>query len=158
MKLNIRYYKVLLVKKLKKGAAEKRIKECIKGSKRKDVSFSKLDEKEMKRVFNGLPAVRISALTGEGIDDLRRAIRDLVLDGGSETDSTGLAPNLRHKEALKEAERFFEHAMRSIGKGLPLDIIAMDLQSGLEALGEIIGETTQEAVLDQIFSQFCIGK
>ena len=97
-------------------------------------------------------------MTGEGIDDLRRAIRDLVLDGGPVTDSTGLAPNLRHKEALREAERFFEHAARNIGEGLPLDIIAMELQSGLEALGEIIGETPREAVLDQIFSQFCIGK
>lgn len=119
---------------------------------------SRLDEAKAKQAFGNVPSVRISALTGEGIDDLRRAIRDLVLDGGSVTDSTGLAPNLRHKEALREAERFFEHAARNIGEGLPLDIIAMELQSGLEALGEIIGETPREAVLDQIFSQFCIGK
>ena len=59
---------------------------------------------------------------------------------------------------LKEALQFFENAARGIKEVLPLDIIALELQSGLEALGDIIGETTQEAVLDQIFSQFCIGK
>lgn len=119
---------------------------------------SRLDEATVKEAFNGIPSVRISALTGEGIDDLRRAIRDVVLGGGPETDLIGLAPNLRHNEALKAARRFFEGATRGMKESLPLDIIAMELQSGLEALGEIIGETTQEAVLDQIFSQFCIGK
>jgi len=119
---------------------------------------SRLNESEVKKAFDGLPTVRISALTGEGIDDLRQAIRNLVLEGGSEIDATQLAPNLRHKNALKEAHRYLENAARGIREVLPLDIIALELQSGLEALGDIIGETTQEAVLDQIFSQFCIGK
>ncbi len=119
---------------------------------------SRLNDSEVKKAFDGLPSVRISALTGEGIDDLRQAIRNLVLEGGSEIGATQLAPNLRHKNALKEALRFFENAARGIKEVLPLDIIALELQSGLEALGDIIGETTQEAVLDQIFSQFCIGK
>ena len=119
---------------------------------------SRLDDTEVTRAFNGITAVRISALTGEGIDDLKRAIRNLVLEGESEVDSTPLAPNMRHKNALMEAERFFNNAMESIREGGPLDVIALDLQSGLQALGEIIGETTHEVVLDQIFSQFCIGK
>jgi tRNA modification GTPase len=119
---------------------------------------SRLDENEVKKAFDGLPSVRISALTGEGIDDLRQAIRNLILEGGSEIDATHLAPNLRHKHALKEAQRFFENAARGIREVHPLDIIALELQSGLDALGEIIGETPHEAVLDQIFSQFCIGK
>lgn len=119
---------------------------------------SRLNEKEMKQAFDGLPSVRISALTGEGIDDLRQAIRSLVLEGGAETDATHLVPNLRHKVALDEACRFFENAVRGFRESFPLDVIALDLQSGLEALGEIIGEAAQDAVLDQIFSQFCIGK
>jgi tRNA modification GTPase len=119
---------------------------------------SRLDEIEAKKAFDGLPSVRISALTGEGIDDLRQAIRDLVLEGGPEIDAAHLAPNLRHKHTLQEAQRFFENAARGIREVLPLDVTALELQSGLEALGDIIGETTPEAVLDQIFSQFCIGK
>jgi tRNA modification GTPase len=119
---------------------------------------SRLDEKEAKKVFDNLPSARISALTGEGIEKLRQAIRDLVLEGGSELDAAQLVPNLRHKNALKDAQRYIENAARGIRAGLPLDIIALELQSGMEALGDIIGETTQEAVLDQIFSQFCIGK
>lgn len=119
---------------------------------------SRLDETEVKRVFNGLSTVRISALTGEGIDDLQRAIRNLVLEGESEIETTPLTPNLRHKNAFVEAQRYFKNAMRNVEEDLPLDIIALDLQGGLQALGEIIGETTQEAVIDQIFSRFCVGK
>jgi tRNA modification GTPase len=119
---------------------------------------TRLDDTEEMGVFEGLPVVRISALTGEGIDDLRRAIRNLVLEGESEVDSTPLVPNLRHTNALVEAQRFFQSAIENIQEGGPLDIVALDLQSGLQALGEIIGETTPEAVLDQVFSQFCIGK
>ena len=119
---------------------------------------SRLDDANVVGAFKGIPVVRISALTGEGIEELQRAIRDLVLEGESEVDSTPLTPNLRHKNALIEAQRFFHSAMENIREGMPLDIVAMDLQSGLQALGEIIGETTPEAVLNQIFSQFCIGK
>ena len=119
---------------------------------------SRLDDTEEMRVSKGLPVVRISALTGEGIDDLRRAIRDLILEGESGVDSTPLVPNLRHTNALVEARRFFQSAIENIQRGGPLDIAALDLQSGLHALGEIIGEMTPEALLDQIFSRFCIGK
>ena len=119
--------------------------------------ISKLDEKAFKRVINGLPVVKISALTGEGIDDLRKAIRDQILIGDIDMTYT-LAPNLRHTRALEESSRFFKNAVSNIRENMPIEIIAMDLKSGLEALGEIIGETTNEEVLDKIFSQFCLGK
>ncbi|MGD2124598.1 MAG: tRNA uridine-5-carboxymethylaminomethyl(34) synthesis GTPase MnmE [Desulfobacteraceae bacterium] len=120
--------------------------------------LSRIDEGSLKRALDGLPAVRISALTGEGIHDLRRAIRDVVLTGDVDLTSTHIAPNLRHKEALRQASEFFKSAARNIREGLPTEIIAMDLNSGLEALGEIIGATTNEELLDKIFSQFCLGK
>ena len=72
--------------------------------------------------------------------------------------SSGLAPNLRQKEALTEASGHFRNGLAHLREEGPLEIIAADFQSGLEALGEIIGETTPEDVLDRIFSEFCIGK
>ena len=119
---------------------------------------SGLDEKELERALNGFSVVRISALTGEGIQDLRRAILERVLTDDMDPASPHLAPNLRHREALKEASRFFKNACVNTRNGSPLEIIAMDLNCGLESLGEIIGETTNEEILDKIFSEFCLGK
>jgi tRNA modification GTPase len=119
---------------------------------------SKIDKRELNRALNGIPQVRISALTGEGVDDLRRAIRDYVMQGHVETTTSHLAPNLRHRAALVEASQYFRSALNNTEQGLPLELIALDLNSGLEALGEIIGETTNEEIIDKIFSEFCLGK
>jgi len=105
----------------------------------------------------GLRRVRISALKGEGLEELRKAIRE-VITAGIDTTDLGVAPSLRHKEALDRASAHFEKSVSNLREGLPFEIIAADLQEGLEALGEIVGETTHEDVLDRIFSQFCIGK
>ena len=67
-------------------------------------------------------------------------------------------PNLRQRAALTEASQHFRSAARNAKEGLPLEIIALDLGNGLEELGEIIGETTNEEILEKIFSEFCLGK
>ena len=118
----------------------------------------RMSQEDLGMALNGKPVVRISALTGEGIDDLRRVIRDHVMAGGVDTTSSHLAPNLRHRTALMEASRHFKNAFHNMREGLPLEVIAVDLNSGLEALGEIIGETTSEEIIERIFSEFCLGK
>jgi len=112
----------------------------------------------IKKDAGRFPVVRLSALTGEGIDGLRTALGDLGMAGAVETDSTHAAPNLRHRNALMEASQFFRQSADNTRDNLPLDIVAVDLRSGLDVLGEIIGQTTDEDVLDKIFSQFCLGK
>jgi len=104
------------------------------------------------------PSVRVSALTGEGLDRLRKAIKDAILGGGVDAASSDVAPNVRHRHALAQALGFFKEAALRIREDAPMEIVALELKSGLEALGEITGETTTEEVLDSIFSQFCLGK
>jgi tRNA modification GTPase len=106
------------------------------------------------------PKVRISALTGEGMDDLRNAMVETVLRDGSEGSLSlePVGPNLRQQQALKQALGFFAASLKGTSEEVPLEIIALELKSGLDALGEIIGETTNEDVLDAVFSQFCLGK
>jgi tRNA modification GTPase len=110
------------------------------------------------RAVHGVPVVRISALTGDGLSDLRRSIRDMALGGSLELTTSHLVPTLRQKQALEEAFRCFGDAVHNLKKDLPLEIVAADLTTGLDALGEIIGKTATQAVLDRIFEQFCLGK
>jgi len=108
--------------------------------------------------FSRFPIVEISALTGRGLDDLRKAIVKCLLEGDMDMTTSHAAANLRHRQALTDAARFFKSAGRSAGEDAPMEIVALELKSGLDALGEIIGETATEDILDSIFSRFCLGK
>jgi tRNA modification GTPase len=119
---------------------------------------SRLDERELKGAVNDLPTVKISALTGEGMDSLCRAIQQKVLGGDLDNCSLVFAPNQRHTRALSMASRYFRDAVISIREELPMEIIAVDLRGGLDALSEITGETDNEMIYEKIFSDFCLGK
>jgi len=119
---------------------------------------SRLDEAELNRIVDGMKVIRISTLTGEGIDDLLNTIPDKVMENDPDSISLSPAPNIRHKNALTKALANFKGAVENIRNGSPLDIIAMDVREGSDALGEITGETTDEEIYDRIFSEFCLGK
>ena len=119
---------------------------------------SKIREEDLRAAIREIPLVRISALTGDGIDELRTVIRTLVLTDQELAADPSIAPNVRQTLALEEACRCFSRAAQNIGDRMPLEIVAVDMNDGLSALGEITGETTTEDVLDRIFSQFCLGK
>jgi len=113
---------------------------------------------ELSQHLPEVPILSVSALRGTGIDRLKRSIRSLVLNGQIESSDEVLISNLRHKRALEASLS----ATVQIAAGLQTDrspeLITLDIQQALEALGEIVGETTSEDVLNRIFSQFCIGK
>jgi tRNA modification GTPase len=97
--------------------------------------------------------IRLCAKTGEGITTLRRAFRE-VAGLGDAQEGLYLA-RARHLAALADAQRHVEAAGRS---GLPADLIAEELRLAHDALGEIVGRMTPDALLGEIFGRFCIGK
>jgi tRNA modification GTPase len=103
--------------------------------------------------------VAISARDNQGIDELQEAIyRVLVGNGGALCEQMTCAPNVRHRSVLSKtltACREFEEAMAI---GAPVDLLAVEVQSALDYLGDITGLTTPDEVLDAVFSRFCIGK
>jgi tRNA modification GTPase len=119
---------------------------------------SRLDDVELKKLIGDLIAVRISTLTGEGIESLLNAIPEKILEADPDSTSLSPAPNLRHKTALSEALSHFRTAADNIRKGSPLDVVAVDIREGSDALAEITGETTNEDIYEKIFSEFCLGK
>ncbi|MEW6376563.1 MAG: tRNA uridine-5-carboxymethylaminomethyl(34) synthesis GTPase MnmE [Thermodesulfobacteriota bacterium] len=114
---------------------------------------------EVKRRFQEDPVVSISCLRNEGIDDLKRAIySSLIHRDVRATPEHMILANVRHKTALSQAKDSLSNAVRGLEEGTSLEFIAFEIRSALEALGEVIGETTTEEVLNRIFEQFCIGK
>jgi tRNA modification GTPase len=103
--------------------------------------------------------VKISALKETGIDDLRHAISNKVFSGNIQSLDGGIViTNLRHKKALENARESLYSCLRAINEDLSEEFISIDLKSALDYLGEIIGKTTSEDILNLIFSRFCIGK
>jgi tRNA modification GTPase len=113
----------------------------------------------MKDRFPNESIISISALKNEGIDDLRSAIFNTLIHKGVRTSPDHLiVANIRHKQALAQAKDNLSNAIESLEEGRSLEFIAFEIRSALEALGELVGETATEEVLNRIFDQFCIGK
>ncbi len=110
--------------------------------------------------FGTVPLVRTAALRHEGLDRLQDVVYERVVGGGGELlqERESCAPNVRHRGVLLEARESCGRLRRALAAGLTMDLIAVEVQAVLGVLGEIVGLTTTEDVLDQIFAEFCIGK
>lgn len=108
-------------------------------------------------ILPSLPHVRVSALTGAGIETLEETLWQLAVGGTLNSDSA-LITNPRHKQAILQAQQHVVHAIEGIAAGVPADFVTIDLHAAVNALGEITGESATEDLLDMIFSKFCIGK
>ena len=105
----------------------------------------------------GTPVVRLSALTGDGLDELELAIGSLF------PEDTGLRPgslltNARQAEAAGRARRSVERAAAALAAGLSPDAVLSDVEEALAALGELTGRLVREDVTTRIFERFCVGK
>lgn len=109
--------------------------------------------------FASMPAVTLSAKQLTGLDDLKKLLFATVAgDSQDKQEAGGCVPGLRHRDALRRALAAGRLVEAGITGGLPADLLAIDVQAALDHLGDIIGQTTAEDVLDWIFEQFCIGK
>jgi tRNA modification GTPase len=116
----------------------------------------RIEASAISSILPGLRQVNVSALTKNGLDELKTALRDNFLESATEPEI--VVTNVRHNAALERARARLIGAQNAMTQGLPPDIVAVDLQDGRDSLEEIIGVVTNDDVLDQIFSQFCIGK
>lgn len=106
----------------------------------------------------GMVPIRVSALTGEGVEDVRREVVG-VIGGGQALENTGfLVTNARHHELLVRASGGLASASGSLSAGFSEEIALVGLHESLRCLGELTGETVIDDILGRIFSTFCIGK
>ena len=119
---------------------------------------ARLEEAAIRDVCGEMPVIPVSALSGEGVGDLARAIRRAVLAGDRGENPSALAPTARQKRILDEACSQAHRAVDNLRDESPLEIVALDLQHALSALDEITGTRASGEVLDRVFSRFCLGK
>ena len=102
--------------------------------------------------------VTVSCLSGQGIESLKDAIKNLVWAGKIEAGMLQVMINSRHQEALGRARAGAVRTLDALRADATLELVALDLRIAANAVGEIVGKTATEDLLDSIFSQFCIGK
>lgn len=128
------------------------------------VIFNKTDiadsvaEKEYEEIFDGYSKVRISAKTGEGIDNLKNIISDMFDFQEIVSGASAVIANVRHIDAVKKAYALIDSAYNDYRTGIPADFMAVNLSGAAEALGEITGMSVSEEIVDRIFKDFCVGK
>ncbi|MFS0865532.1 tRNA uridine-5-carboxymethylaminomethyl(34) synthesis GTPase MnmE [Fredinandcohnia sp. 179-A 10B2 NHS] len=118
----------------------------------------KMNLDRVKELAGDQPIVTTSLLEQQGVDDLENAISSLFFTGTLEASDLTYVSNSRHIALLTQAKKTIEDAISGIESDLPIDMVQIDLTRTWELLGEIIGDTVHESLLNQLFSQFCLGK
>jgi tRNA modification GTPase len=118
----------------------------------------KIDLNRVKQLAKLSKIVTTSLLTDVGVDQLEEAIASLFFEGSLESSDLTYVSNARHIALLHQAKQTIEDAIQAAHAGVPIDMIQIDVTRTWEILGEITGDTVEESLLDQLFSQFCLGK
>lgn len=106
----------------------------------------------------GVACVRVSALTGHGLDTLHNKLVELAYSGTVGNADVDVAINERQNAALETAYKYLTHACHMLGLSDPFEIVSQQLRMALDSIGEVVGKTSTDDLLDKIFSTFCIGK
>lgn len=118
----------------------------------------KIDMNRVRDLSKHHKLVTTSLLEDQGVDDLEEAIASLFFAGSIEAGDMTYVSNTRHIALLNQAQNAIDEAMQGVEMGTPIDIVQIDLTRTWELLGEIIGDSVHESLIDQLFSQFCLGK
>ena len=116
------------------------------------------DYREIEERFPEHSIIRVSVQEEQGLEELKKAIVEVVLGEGITGDEEIYITRTRHKNALVKAVQAMDRVIDTHRQGLPYDLYSIDLRDALDALGEITGETLTEDIIDRIFQDFCLGK
>ena len=120
--------------------------------------MQQLDENEITLLSGRSPIIRICAKDGTGAGDLSDEIKKLFLSGQVESKNGELITNARQTESLLRAKEHLSYCLDTLERNECVDLVSIDLNDAIADLGEILGLSVTEEVVDKIFSQFCVGK
>lgn len=118
-----------------------------------------VDMKELRKLAGSDRIITASMLKHEGLTQLSQAISDIFFkEGVAKRQNEVMVTNARHIDLLRRAEKSLDAVLKGLADGMPVDLVQIDLRNSWELLGEITGESYQDELIDQLFSQFCLGK
>jgi tRNA modification GTPase len=118
----------------------------------------KIDMERVKELAAEHKIVTTSLLEDRGVDELEEAISSLFFAGSIESGDMTYLSNTRHIALIGQSLHTIEEAIAGVEMGTPIDIVQIDITRTWELLGEVIGDSVHESLIDQLFSQFCLGK
>jgi tRNA modification GTPase len=113
---------------------------------------------ELEKRFESKACQRVSALKLRGIEELKQSVATNALTLDKDMNGDVMLSSLRHKETLLKAEEGLKKARKAIDQDMSYEFVALDLRIALDSIGEIIGKTVTDDILNKIFSEFCVGK
>lgn len=120
---------------------------------------TKVDLSELKKLVGGDALIETSIVKHEGMDQLGDQINHMFFNEGIEnSQNTVMVTNARHIGLLHQANDALNDVLKGIADGMPVDLVQIDMTHCWDLLGEITGDSYQDELLDQLFSQFCLGK
>ncbi|MBC1292527.1 tRNA uridine-5-carboxymethylaminomethyl(34) synthesis GTPase MnmE [Listeria booriae] len=117
-----------------------------------------IDVARVRQLAGENPVVETSLVNEAGIAELELAIKELFFAGEIDAGDATYVSNARHIALLHEAIQAIDAVIEGVEAGMPVDIVQIDMTRAWDLLGEIIGESVQDELLDQLFNQFCLGK
>ena len=106
----------------------------------------------------GHTVITLSAETGQGLDALKKAMLQKVVDSGLNEGQSVLLTNTRHIELVRRSDEALDRAITTLENGMPLDCAIVDIREAWDLLGSITGDTVHDDIVTEIFSRFCLGK
>ena len=118
----------------------------------------KLNMDEVRELVPEDELITTSVLKKTGVDKLEEKIAELFFGGIENSQSTIMVTNARHIALLNQAEDSLDAVLQGLDSGMPVDLCQIDMTNAWDELGEITGDSYQDELLTQLFSQFCLGK
>lgn len=118
----------------------------------------KIEMAEVKQIVAAEELLSTSVLKNDGLDELEERIAKMFFNGIENSQTTVMLTNSRHIALLHQAKDSLQAVLDGIEAGMPVDLCQIDMTNAWDVLGEITGDSYQDELLDQLFSQFCLGK
>lgn len=120
---------------------------------------SQVDLTELQSLVGDSRIIKTSMTEHTGVDQLSQAIAKLFFNEGVESNqNTVMVTNARHIGLLRQADSALDDVLKGLADGMPVDLVQIDLRRSWDLLGQITGDSYQDELIDQLFSQFCLGK
>jgi len=119
---------------------------------------NKINKEKIQELIPNATLINTSIKNNEGIRNVEIAIEELFIKGNIKQNSSYTVNNIRHKDLLNKAASSISDGIKQIENFVPLEIVEIDINNSYRELGEIIGETVDDEIIDRVFSKFCLGK